>query len=98
MKTVVRALFVAFFVLPILSISPSFANNGDHGRGHSDLNDHERGRDRANDFVPRQEGDGGSAPLDGGLSLLLAAGIGLGVKKMRDRNRALKEKNIDTAD
>jgi hypothetical protein len=92
MKTIARFIFLAFFIFPVLTISPTFANNG--GRGHSDLND--RGRDRANDFAPRQ--GGGSAPLDGGLSLLLAAGIGLGVKKIRDRNRALKQENLDTVD
>jgi hypothetical protein len=27
-------------------------------------------------------------PLDGGASLLLAAGVGLGLKKLRDRRRA----------
>ena len=29
-----------------------------------------------------------TAPIDGGISLLLAAGIGLGMKKMAGRNRA----------
>jgi hypothetical protein len=29
---------------------------------------------------------GPTAPIDGGISLLLAAGIGLGMKKMADRN------------
>lgn len=34
---------------------------------------------------------GGSVPIDGGLSLLLAAGVGYGVKKLRDYNRLKKE-------
>lgn len=41
------------------------------------------------------QGDGGSGgpsgptavPIDGGASLLLAAGVGLGLKKLRDRRR-----------
>jgi hypothetical protein len=30
-------------------------------------------------------GDPDSAPLDGGLSLLIAAGVGYGVKKLREK-------------
>ena len=33
--------------------------------------------------------DGGTAPLDGGISLLLAAGIGLGIKKARARKQTV---------
>jgi len=29
-----------------------------------------------------------AVPIDGGASLLLAAGVGLGLKKLRDRRRA----------
>ena len=32
---------------------------------------------------------GGTAPIDGGLSLLLAAGIGLGIKKARARKQSV---------
>jgi hypothetical protein len=32
---------------------------------------------------------GGTAPLDGGISLLLAAGIGLGIKKARARKQTV---------
>jgi hypothetical protein len=38
---------------------------------------------------------GGTAPLDGGLSLLLAAGIGLGMKKARAARKANQQKSID---
>jgi hypothetical protein len=38
---------------------------------------------------------GGTAPLDGGISLLLAAGIGLGMKKARAARRANQQKSID---
>ena len=38
-------------------------------------------------------GSGGpAAPIDGGISLLLAAGIGLGVKKARDRYKNIHQK------
>lgn len=38
-------------------------------------------------------GGGQSAPLDGGLSLLLAAGIGLGVKKAANLRKASRQQN-----
>jgi hypothetical protein len=37
--------------------------------------------------------DAGSVPIDGGLSLLLAAGVGYGAKKLRSHN--LKKKGED---
>ena len=35
--------------------------------------------------------DAGSVPIDGGLSLLLAAGVGYGAKKLRSHNLKKKE-------
>ena len=40
---------------------------------------------------------GGQAPIDGGLSLLLAAGLGLGVKKAMKRNVAVIGEAKDTS-
>jgi hypothetical protein len=40
------------------------------------------------DWNPAATG-GGTAPIDGGLSLLLAAGIGLGLKKARARKQTV---------
>ena len=34
--------------------------------------------------------DAGSVPIDGGLSLLLAAGVGYGAKKLRSHNKKKK--------
>ena len=34
---------------------------------------------------------GGSVPIDGGLSLVLAAGLGYGAKKIRDYNKKKRE-------
>ena len=31
-------------------------------------------------------------PIDGGLSLLIAAGVGYGIKKVREERRNIKEK------
>ena len=42
-------------------------------------------------------GAGENAPIDGGLSLLLAAGLGLGVKKAIGRNKTSKQDNNETA-
>ena len=49
------------------------------------------------DPIGPSSGGGESAPIDGGLSLLLAAGIGLGMKKAHDRNKALKQQATDIA-
>ena len=35
--------------------------------------------------------DGGSVPIDGGLSLVIAAGVGYGAKKLRDYNKKKRE-------
>ena len=35
--------------------------------------------------------DAGSVPIDGGLSLVIAAGVGYGAKKIRDYNKKKKE-------
>lgn len=37
---------------------------------------------------PTPQADPTAVPLDGGASLLLAAGVGLGLKKLRARRRA----------
>lgn len=44
-------------------------------------------------FAQDPPGPGGDpdAPIDGGLSLLLAAGIGYGAKKVRDARKGKKE-------
>jgi len=44
--------------------------------------------------TPGDPGGDVDAPIDGGLSLLVAAGIGYGVKKVRD-NKKKKALNID---
>ncbi len=40
-------------------------------------------------------GDPGGAPIDGGISLLVAAGIGYGAKKARDARKKVKQAKED---
>ena len=37
--------------------------------------------------------DTSDAPIDGGLSLLVAAGVGYGAKKLKEKRAAAKDKN-----
>ena len=66
--------------------------DGGH-RGHDGwIGDPGVGNDNGNGGV----GNGGAtAPLDGGISLLLAAGIGQGINHARDRKKAAEQKAID---
>lgn len=101
MKKVIYLLALSLFVLPILSVSTASANDG-HGSTFRDANrsglhdyDHHR-EDRDRGSYPGGAGGGENAPIDGGITLLLAAGIGLGVKKVVDRNKASKQAITDT--
>jgi hypothetical protein len=40
---------------------------------------------------------GATAPIDGGIGLLLAAGLGLGLKRARDRKKAIEKRAIENA-
>lgn len=122
MKKVLSVLFLSFVAIPVLTVTPAAANNGDEdGNGHrkeeqlTKWNQHlkfgERDRDYRGYWGRRLDdgptgpvtgtpsapgGSGQSAPLDGGLSLLLAAGIGLGMKKATHMRKASRQKNSDT--
>jgi hypothetical protein len=66
-------------------------------RGGRFGNDDDQGQNQGNPHVtPNNPCSGENAPIDGGLSLLLAAGLGLGVKKAFGRNKASKQENNDT--
>jgi hypothetical protein len=105
MKKFSYLLFMSVFILSILHSSLVRANDGDRNFKHDrDRDRFEKGdRDgrgeRGGDHGSGQGSDGGGArvPLDGGLSILLAAGIGLGVKKVVERNKAGKEEKGDYA-
>ena len=116
MKKVLSVLFVSLVAIPVLTVTPAAANNGDErGRRNEETltkwNTHLKfgERDRAyRGYSGRSLDDGStgpvagdpaspggpgqSAPLDGGLSLLLAAGIGLGVKKASNLRKASRQK------
>jgi hypothetical protein len=61
--------------------------------GRNGFGDHDRGNGR---FDPNTGGT--TAPLSDWLPLLLAAGLGLGLKRIIDRNKALRLKNIDISE
>jgi hypothetical protein len=111
MKKVFCLLTLSLFVLSILTVSKASANEGPDRRdargsrfrdaNRSGLRDYDRHlEDRGRAAYPGGASGsapaGGSAPLDGGISILLAAGIGLGVKKVIDRNKAAKQAVTDT--
>ena len=78
-KSVIK-LAVSFLILTMLSlnVNAQVDRNPDGSTGGGDLSSE----------------DGGAVPVDGGLSLLLAAGVGYGVKKVRDsRKKAAEMKN-----
>jgi len=86
MKKILRVLFVTAILLPVLTISRVSAHDGDDHDG--------RGGD---DDGHGKKGGGTSAPLDTGIVLLLAAGVGLGVAKVISANNASKQAHTDSA-
>jgi len=42
--------------------------------------------------MAQDPGCGPDCPIDGGLSLLIAAGVGYGVKKYRDKKKSVETK------
>jgi len=59
-------------------INDIFGNNNQGGNN--------QGNNTTNN-TPTTTGGGGTAPIDGGISLLLLAGAGLGVRKMASRRK-----------
>ena len=53
------------------------------------LGDHDPFRGAGHPDWDNGNGGGGTAPIDGGISLLLAAGIGLGIKRARARKQTV---------
>jgi hypothetical protein len=80
MSKIKHFLFAALLVAPLLMFSSAKANHGHerHERKYGE-NDMDRGK------------KGSSVPIDGGLSLLLAAGIGLGAKKVAAQRKLKKQ-------
>jgi hypothetical protein len=64
----------------------------DGNGGRDGVNDDRRyWNDRLRDGGNPQPNGGNSVPLDGGISLLLAAGLGLGLKKAMRKNKSSHE-------
>lgn len=63
----------------MLLASAAFANDG-QGQNGQGQNNNDQGGGGKKSSSP-------SAPLDGGITLLLAAGVGLGVKKVLDQRK-----------
>jgi hypothetical protein len=70
---------------------------GDRDWNSGDRDDWSSGGKGNDGDVDRNGQGGGKAPLDGGLTLLLAAGVGLGVKKALNRKKA-KTQNPDISE
>ena len=88
MKKISRILFLAVLVIPILTVSTVKANGGASGKDGSLLQTILQDIFGGSNKTPSPGNGGGSnsgggtrVPLDGGLSLLLVAGVGLGMKK-----------------
>jgi hypothetical protein len=100
MNKITRVLVLTSFCLFLIGGSQAFANNQPNSgkTGKQDENfivqlledifgDPKQGNNNSGN--PSNGGGGGTtAPIDGGISLLLAAGIGMGVKKMARRKPA----------
>jgi len=100
MNKITRALVLTSFCLFLIGGSQAFANNQPNSgkTGKQDENfivqlledifgDPKQGNNNSDN--PSYGGGGSTtAPIDGGISLLLAAGIGMGVKKMASRRPA----------
>jgi hypothetical protein len=90
MNKIKHFLFAALLVLPFLMFSSAKANDGHDGRDGRDGHEgHEpKFGDKDMDHGSKK---GSSVPIDGGLSLLLAAGIGLGAKKVAAHRKLKKQ-------
>ena len=82
-------------IRPQLDAEQNYLRRFETNHGYRFGNDDDRGND-PRVTPPGMPNGGENAPIDGGLSLLLAAGLGLGVKKAIGKNKASKQDNNDT--
>lgn len=95
MKRISRFALMMLFSLFVLGSNRAFAGSGGSGNNQGgnegglinwienlikDIFDD--GNNQGNNGNPGTTSGGGTAPIDGGISLLMIAGVGLGVKKM----------------
>lgn len=79
-NSIVKLAFISTFLLIInssFSRAQGNAHNNDNGKGH-----HSHGNGNGNGHDKHQ-----SVPIDGGVSILIAAGAILGLKKLKDYHR-----------
>jgi hypothetical protein len=101
MNKITRVLLLTSFCLFLIGGSQAFANNNQPNSGSTGKQDGNFivqlledifGDPKTGNNNSGNSSNGGSggttAPIDGGISLLLVAGIGMGVKKMARRNKA----------
>ena len=78
MKKTKLFFFAAIFAIPMLMFSAAKAHGGHDKDNNSGIEkDNKFGED-----LDKDSKKGSSVPIDGGISLLLAAGVGLGIKKV----------------
>lgn len=82
MNKIKHFFFAALLVFPLLMSSSAKANEGHEGK---------EPKYGDNDMDNKGSKKGSSVPIDGGISLLLAAGIGLGAKKVAAQRKFKKQ-------
>ena len=88
MKTIKHSLSATFVVLSLLLCSQVQAHDYDRGR------DHDGGHDKDKGSWQDDGGNGGkgnSVPIDGGLVILLAVGLGLGIKMIVNKKNPTED-------
>ncbi len=89
-----KKLFATLVITAFCTLNTSSVlAQGAEGIPQDDNNQHGRlnNAENYNNGVSQNNGTQTSTPIDGGLSLLLAAGIGYGVKKAHNRRKKARE-------
>lgn len=102
MKRISRALILTLFAITLFGGTSAFAGTGtDNGKGNDGVNNGNNngqgnnGNNQGNNGNKGDDYDGGTwangggstAPIDGGIGILLLAGAGLGIKKAAARRK-----------
>lgn len=82
MKKIKQVLLASLIMFAVLLSSSSVKANDGHGKGD---------KEKFGEDFDKDTKKGSSVPIDGGLSLLLAAGVGLGVKKVAAHRKLKKQ-------
>ncbi|MEJ8800550.1 PID-CTERM protein-sorting domain-containing protein [Pontibacter sp. H249] len=94
-KLLINSMFIVGALLLTSSLDASAQRNGhDNGNGNGHGYDDGPGQGPGNGNGYGHNKPGG-VPIDGGASLLLAAGAAYGLKKVRDYRNSSKSENLD---